>query len=243
MKKPLLILVPVALLAAGLAAYLVWKAHQPFYYAGTVEAQEVDIASGLAAPILSLKVEEGQRVHRGELLAELDCREVLPADKLAQVQYQRAQRLFKGGSFSASQFDQAQSTADIAAARASWCSIYSPITGTVLTRFQQPGEWARPGGRILSMADLGQLYAWVYVDEPALARLRVGQAFTVLAEDAGGRTLTARVAYIRPEAEFTPKNVQTREERQRLVHGIKLDLGDGAGLLVPGMSVESRLGD
>jgi HlyD family secretion protein len=243
MKKPLLILVPVALLGAGLASYLFWKAQQPFYYAGTVEAQEVDIASGLAAPILSLKAEEGQSVKKGELLAELDCREVLPADKLAQVEFQRAQSLFRGGSFTGSQLDQAQSAADMAAARASWCSIYSPITGTVLTRFQQEGEWARPGGRIMSMADLSQLYAWVYVDEEALARVRPGQAFTAIAEDAAGRTLAARVAYIRPEAEFTPKNVQTKEERQRLVHGVKLDLGDGAGLLVPGMSIESRLGD
>jgi HlyD family secretion protein len=243
MKKPLRILIPVALLALGLASYLLWKAQQPFYYAGTVEAQEVDIASGLAAPILSLKVEEGQSVKKGDLLAELDCREVLPAAKLAQAEYLRALSLFKGGSVSASQFDQAHSAADVAAARASWCSIYSPITGTVLTRFQQEGEWARPGGRILSMADLGQLYAWVYVDEPALARIRLGQAFTAIAEDAGGRTLAARVAYIRPEAEFTPKNVQTKEERQRLVHGVKLALGDGAGLLVPGMSIASRLGD
>lgn len=243
MKKPLLILVPVVVLAAGLAGYLIWKAHQPFYYAGTVEAQEVDIASGLAAPILSLKVEEGQTVKKGDVLAELDCREVLPADKLAQVEFKRAESLFRGGSYTGSQLDQARSVADVAAARASWCSIASPITGTVLTRFQQQGEWARPGGRILSMADLGQLYAWVYVDEEALARIRPGQAFTAIAEDAGGRTLTAHVAYIRPEAEFTPKNVQTREERQRLVHGVKLDLGDGAGLLVPGMSIESRLGD
>jgi len=242
MKRPFRILIPVALLALGLAGYLLWKAHQPFYYAGTVESQEVDIASGLAAPILSLKVDEGQTVGKGELLAELDCREVLPAAKLAQVEFQRALSLFKGGSFTGSQLDQAQSAAEMAAARASWCSIYSPITGTVLARFQQQGEWARPGGRILSMADLGQLYAWVYVDEQALARIRPGQAFAVIAEDAGGRTLTARVAFVRPEAEFTPKNVQTKEERQRLVHGIKLDLGDGGGILVPGMSIESRLG-
>jgi len=242
MKKPIILGVALALAAAA-TGIILWRGHQPFYYAGTVEAQEVDVASGLASPIARIHVKEGQKVAQGEPLVDLDCREVRLAAALAKDELARAQRLLKDGTLPQSQFDRALYARDDAAVRASWCQVASPLTATVLQLFQQEGEWSRPGGRLISLADLDHLYAWVYVGQAALSGLRPGQAYSVKVPDAQGRTLTARVAFIRPEAEFTPKNVQTREERERLVHGVKLDLGDGGGLLVPGMSIETALGD
>jgi HlyD family secretion protein len=241
--KKIIIPMLVLLAAAALAGTFFWRSRQPFIYAGTVESEVVEVATGLASPILAMKVKEGQKVSQGEVLAELDCREVHLAARLAEDEFARSQRLLKDGTLSKSLFDRARYTREDAAIRASWCLVKAPLNATVLELYQQQGEWTRPGNRILSLSDLDHLFAWVYVGQQALAKIKTGQTFNVLSPGAQAGRLQARVAFIRPEAEFTPKNVQTREERDRLVHGIKLDLGDGQGQLVPGMSVETALAD
>ena len=80
----------------------------------------------------------------------------------------------------------------------------------------------------------------MYVDEPVVPRLRVGQTAT-LVTDAGGSGSRARSAYISPKAEFTPRNVQTAEERSKLVYRVKVAVDNRDGVLKPGMPVEAEL--
>jgi HlyD family secretion protein len=89
------------------------------------------------------------------------------------------------------------------------------------------------------LTDLDHAWANVYVDEPVVPQLRVGQAATVHT-DAGG-SLPGTVSYISPRAEFTPRNVQTAEERSKLVYRVKITVDNREGVLKPGMPVEAEL--
>ncbi len=124
----------------------------------------------------------------------------------------------------------------------SWCRIDSPIHGTVLARLHEPGEWASPGVNLLTLADLDSVYVYIYVPQTVLYKLKPGDELAGL--PARGRrqaAQAARVAFVRPEAEFTPKNVQTREERTRLVFGVKVMLDNADQALKPGMPIEVAL--
>jgi HlyD family secretion protein len=78
------------------------------------------------------------------------------------------------------------------------------------------------------------------VPEPAIPRLRVGQSATLFT-DAGGAGLPGTVTYISPKAEFTPRNVQTAEERAKLVYRIRITVDNAAGVLKQGMPVDAEL--
>ncbi|PYR56992.1 MAG: hypothetical protein DMF85_14920 [Acidobacteria bacterium] len=98
----------------------------------------------------------------------------------------------------------------------------------------------RPGTPLVVITDLDHAWANVYVDEPSVPRLRLG-APAVLVTDAGQR-LNGSITFISPKAEFTPRNVQTAEERSKLVYRVKVSVDNRDGVLKPGMPVEAELG-
>jgi HlyD family secretion protein len=89
------------------------------------------------------------------------------------------------------------------------------------------------------VTDLATPWLTVYVDEPDLDRLRLGQEAEVTTD--GGETRRGRISYIASAAEFTPRNVQTRDERVKLVFKVKIALPNEDGLFKPGMPAEARL--
>ena len=89
------------------------------------------------------------------------------------------------------------------------------------------------------MTDLANAWLNAYIPEPDLARIRLGQEAEVVTDD--GQTRLGRVSFIASRAEFTPKNVQTRDERVKLVFRIKIALDNQDGLFKPGMPAEARL--
>ena len=90
------------------------------------------------------------------------------------------------------------------------------------------------------LIDLDHAWANVYVEEPLVPTLRIDQPATVLT-DAGNR-LAGRISFISPRAEFTPRNVQTAEERAKLVYRVKVTVDNREGILKPGMPVEVQFG-
>ena len=119
--------------------------------------------------------------------------------------------------------------------------LKSPLGGTVTSKLVDAGEVVPPRAPIVVVSDLDHAWANVYVDEPLVPRLRVGQAAT-LVTDAGQR-LAGTVTFISPRAEFTPRNVQTADERSKLVYRIKVTVDNREGILKPGMPVEAELSD
>jgi HlyD family secretion protein len=123
--------------------------------------------------------------------------------------------------------------------RLSKSHVTNPLTGTVLTRIAEPGEFVQPGQPIYRIASLDTLELRAYVAEPQLPHVRVGEAARVRIDvDGGRRTLPGRVSWISSEAEFTPTKIQTRDERADLVYAVKIRVPNRGGLLKIGMPGE-----
>jgi HlyD family secretion protein len=117
--------------------------------------------------------------------------------------------------------------------------LRSPVAGVVTAKLIDQGEVIAARTAMVVVTDLDRAWANVYVDEPIVPRLRLGQKM-VLVTDAGQR-LEGSITFISPKAEFTPRNVQTAEERSRLVYRIKVSADNKDGVLKPGMPIEAEL--
>ena len=117
--------------------------------------------------------------------------------------------------------------------------LKSPVAGFVTAKLADAGEVIARGIAVAVITDLDHAWANVYVDEPLVPLLKLGQKVT-LVTDAGQR-LDGAVSFISPKAEFTPRNVQTAEERTKLVYRIKVTADNREGVLKPGMPVEAEI--
>jgi len=232
----------IAVLAAGMASKKYFFDNR-FLYAGTLESTKVDLSSQLSSSIANVKVHEGDHVTTGQELISLTCDDTKVDADLARTNAARGARLYKVGSMSQEAWDQVNNRKEETDVRLGWCSIRSPIDGTVLSRYHEPGEWATPGTKILTLANIRDIWAYIYVPQSDVARLSVGMKLKGILPELNNREFIGTVIKINDEAEFTPKNVQTREERTRLVFGIKVSfLGSNEQeILKPGMTIEIAL--
>jgi membrane fusion protein YbhG len=129
-----------------------------------------------------------------------------------------------------------------AQARLAETRLVSPITGVVLRKNMEVGETANPRVPIVTLVDTADMWLRAYVPETDIGRVRVGQPATVSVDAYPGRTFAAQVSEIASEAEFTPKNVQTRKERVNLVFRIKIAVTNAGGVLKPGMPADAEIG-
>lgn len=117
--------------------------------------------------------------------------------------------------------------------------VVSPRQGVVTEKLAEAGELVAPGAGLVVITDLQDAWLTVYVGELDLARLRLGQEAEIRTDD--GQTRQGQLSFISSRSEFTPKNVQTRDERVKLVYRLKLRLPNADGLFKPGMPAEARL--
>lgn len=116
-------------------------------------------------------------------------------------------------------------------------ALLSPVDGVVTSRIAEPGEELQAGSPICVITKLADAWLTVYVTDVDLARIRIGQEATVKTD--GGQTRKGKLTYIASKAEFTPKNVQTRDERVKLVFRVKIGLDNADGFFKPGMPAEA----
>jgi len=118
-------------------------------------------------------------------------------------------------------------------------TVSSPVSGIVTEKVAEEGELLQAGSPLCVVTDLADAWLTVYVAEPDLARIRIGQEADVVTD--AGQTRKGKITFVASEAEFTPKNVQTRDERVKLVYRVKIGLDNKDGLFKPGMPAEARL--
>jgi len=118
-------------------------------------------------------------------------------------------------------------------------TLESPVAGYVTAKLADAGEIVAKGTPIAVVTDLDHAWANVYVEEPLVPRLKLGQKIALLTD--AGQRLEGTVTFISPKAEFTPRNVQTAEERTKLVYRIKVVADNRDGVLKPGMPVEAEI--
>lgn len=121
-------------------------------------------------------------------------------------------------------------------------SVYSPIDGVILQRLVNPGEIATPAGYLFMIADLDNLTLTVYIPEAELGRVRLGQSAQIQV-DAYEDFFEGEISHIASAAEFTPRNVQTQEERVHMVFAVKIRLDNQEDLLRPGMPADATFND
>jgi HlyD family secretion protein len=301
---------------------------------GQVEATDVSVAGQVAGRVLELRVDEGDRVNAGDVIARLDTADAQLAltranaeraqadaqlrlllagsrpEDIRQAEAQAAgadadaraveaelaasaadldrfEALLASSSGSRKQRDDAVARRDVARERlqaardrvraareavtrlragarredidaararvaaaaaqmATWekamadATIASPLSGIVTEKLVDVGELLQPRAPLVVVTDLDHAWANVYVDEPFVPRLRLGQSATVFT-DAGGPGIAGTVSYIASKAEFTPRNVQTAADRSKLVYRIKVSVNNAAGILKSGMPVEAEI--
>jgi HlyD family secretion protein len=135
--------------------------------------------------------------------------------------------------------DQAQAALNALLSSRAARTILAPADGVLLDVVAHPGEIAAPGATLLTLADLSQVRLNVYVPEPRLGQVHLGQSVQVTVDSFPDRLFQGRVTRIADRAEFTPRNVATREERANLVFAVEIDLPNKDGALKPGMPADA----
>lgn len=128
------------------------------------------------------------------------------------------------------------SQVELIADRMARCYISTPISGTVLTKYCEVGEYATPGRALLKIADLSKIYLRAYFTSEQLAYLQLGQEVTVVANFGGDELYEypGVITWIASESEFTPKNIQTQQSRANLVYAVKIAVKNDGRLKIGG---------
>ncbi len=136
------------------------------------------------------------------------------------------------------QVAQTRGALESARAMSAYLTVRSPVSGKVILKVAEQGELVTAGAPIVRIANLDSVWLRVYVPEPNM-RVKLGDRAEVMVDAYPGRRFTGRVTEIADKPEFTPKNVQTREERVKLVFGVKITLDNPQHELKPGMPADA----
>jgi len=134
---------------------------------------------------------------------------------------------------------QARAGAELLAKAIADCTITAPAGGIVTHKAVEAGELVTPGETVVTLADLASVYVMIYVTEIEIGRIKLGDGVDVRIDAFPERAFPGKITYISPEAEFTPKNVQTKEDRVKLVFGVKVEIENKDGLLKPGLPADA----
>lgn len=119
-------------------------------------------------------------------------------------------------------------------------TVQSPVGGIVTEKLVEVGEVIPPRAPAIVVVDLDRAWADVFVPEPTVPQIKIGQPATVFT-DAGGPGISGTIGFISPKAEFTPRNVQTAEERSKLVYRVRINVDNKDGILKQGMPIEAEI--
>jgi len=220
----------------------------------TVEAGQVVARMDTSALDAQLRQEQAQIVEsensRKVALAQIAVKQ---ADyNYAQSQYQRSKQLVTRGAVSgqeaeidnarmlasraelvgaqaeavrtSSAIDAAKATADRISAEINDSVLVAPLRARIQTRISEPGEVLGEGGRVFSLANLADVYMYVFLPESVTGKIKLGSEARIVLDAAPQYPIRAYVSYVSPTAQFTPKTVETAEERHNLTFRVKLQL-------------------
>jgi HlyD family secretion protein len=236
---------------------------------GNVEVTEVRVGFKIPGRVQTLRTDEGRAVAKGEIIALLDNAEyesLVSQNRAgvgnAEAQLEKAKKdfdrygpLYQQGVITSQQMDAAKTAHDAAlsqlqlsraALRTSEVRfkdtvIQAPVSGVVLIKNAEQGETVAAGTPIFTIGDLENPWIKVYVKESKLGLVKLGQKAEVRTDSYPKKVYEGTVTYISSEAEFTPKNVQTQEERVKLVFGVKVKVKNENNELKPGMPADVKI--
>ena len=236
---------------------------------GNIEGDDVRISFRISGQVIELLTDEGKVIKKGDIVARLNKDELSKVQaeaeaalKLAEYQYKldyddyvRAENLLKAGAISAQQRDAAKTkmdtdSANIKQLRASleltntklgWADLASPLDGYVLVKSALPGEVVQPGSPVFTAVNLDDLWVTAYINETDLGKVKLGQKAHVETDTYHGKKYNGWVSFISSQTEFTPKYIQTNEERVKYVYRIKVRVDNASLDLKPGMPADAYI--
>jgi HlyD family secretion protein len=239
------------------------------HVSGNIEATEVRLSFQVPGKISELLVDEGYAVKKGQTVARLDKEEFIQARDNAQAalekaqanykwletEYQRAESLLKTGATTTQHRDNAKNQLEIGEAELklltasfeiakinlSYTDLNSPVDSFVLVKSAEAGEVVQPGSTIFTVADLNDIWLTAYIVETDLGKVKLNQQVSIKTDTYPGKEYEGRVSFISQQAEFTPKQIQTPEERVKLVYRIKIDVTNTNQELKPGMPADGYI--
>ena len=119
--------------------------------------------------------------------------------------------------------------------------VTAPMDGVVLVKSAEPGEVLAAGTTVVTLGNLAKPWLRAYINEQDLGRVKLGTSVRVTTDSFPGKTYTGRISFIASDAEFTPKQIQTQEERVKLVYRIKIDVDNPAGELKSNMPADAEI--
>jgi len=121
------------------------------------------------------------------------------------------------------------------------CFVISPLSGVISKKFNEKGEYVAPLGSLFKIANLDDVEIKVYVSETDLGKVKLNQSAKISVDSFKDKVYNGKVVYISPEAEFTPKNIQTKDERTKLVYAVKIKVNNENGELKNGMPADAKI--
>jgi multidrug resistance efflux pump len=183
---------------------------------GMLEATEVNLSPELGGQLAALPVREGEPVQAGTVVATFDTtlldRQIATADDVTRLYLER---------------ERARQT------------LRAPFDGWIVRTVFEPKEVVAAGMPVVVVADWRELTLKAYLPEDQFGRLSVGQTARITVDAYPGKTFTGQVSFIASEAEFTPRTVQTQEDRVKSVYAIKLRVPNNDLRLKPGMFADA----
>ena len=236
---------------------------------GNIEGDDVRLSFRVNGQITELLTDEGKVIKAGDVVARLNTDELskvvaedeaaLKADEyqyaLDKVDYTRAEKLFQAGAISAQDRDTAKTKAgssranmeqgraslDLAKTRLGFTDLVSKLNGFVLVKSALVGEVVQPGSTVFTAVDLNNIWVTAYINEKDLAKVKLNQEAYVKTDSYPDKKYKARLSFISSEAEFTPKFIQTSEERVKYVYRIKVRVDNSSLDLKPGMPADAYI--
>ena len=276
MKKrvKLIVIIIAALLATVAVKYVLQQEKlnsKVIKVSGNIEGDDVRLSFRTQGQILELLTDEGMVIKTGDIVARLKTDEltkirdnadaalkaaVLRYD-LDKIDYERAENLFKVGSYAQQKRDAAKTRyeadkanvdalkaqLDLAQTRLEFADLISPLDGFVLVKSGLPGEVVQIGTPIFTMVDLHNVWVTAYINETDLGRVKLNQKAEVKTDTYPDKVYPARVSFISSQSEFTPKQIQTTEERVKLVYRIKVKVDNESLDLKPGMPADAYISE
>ncbi|MEO1784327.1 efflux RND transporter periplasmic adaptor subunit [Thermodesulfobium sp. 4217-1] len=322
-KKTLIIFSLILAVCVGIY-WIIFNRESPSNYlevSGNIEADQYNVSFQVYGTLSSLKVDEGDKVKKGELLATLSRKDLADslqaaihnkdkakalydqylsgyrsqdikmaqADrdaKLAEFEkakndYIRYEKLYKEDAIPASSFDSIKSTylsskealnsseqkfkelqigyreEEIKSAKEAYeasvsqveqaktilgyTAIYSPIDGVVFSKDSEPGEFVSSGTPVLTLYDLNSTYVKVYVSEKDIGFVKLNAPCTIKVDSFPNKNFSGYVEAISDKAEYTPKFIQTKDERVKYMFWVKVKINNPDGVLKPGMPADTMI--
>ena len=139
------------------------------------------------------------------------------------------------------QVKEAASALELIQTQIEYSNLHAPVSGVVLVKNTEIGEFLVPGGAVVTLGDLDKPWLKAFITETDLGVVKLGQKVSVTTDSFPGKVYEGSIIFISSEAEFTPKNVQTTKERVKLVYRIKVSLPNPKYELKPGMPADAQI--